>query len=126
MFIKEITLRPKTGSSSKSNASSFYHRPRIYVWPEGETIMENLQNRRGRPYNVYKKEVLPALFRVLGLRDITVGWSQKAGCTMCPCSPGFIVKDGNVPWDIHVTVTDDRVAELVIKGRPQDVLAIRS
>ena len=125
MYIKEVTLRPKTGSSSKPNAGDFYHRPRIYVDIEGESIRENLQNRRERPYNVYKKELLPALFRLLGIRDVKVGWSQHAGCS-CPCSPGFIVKEGQLPWNIHVTVTDKPVTDLVIKGSPQDMLAMRS
>jgi hypothetical protein len=37
---------------------------------------------------------------------------------MCPCSPGFIVKEGNVPFDIHVTVTDKyvRANEIEISG----------
>ncbi len=117
--IKSITLRPKTGSSSKHNAQDYYHRPRIYVSPEGETIMENFTSgRHTRPYTQYKQEVLPQLFRALGLdaSSIKVGWSKKAGCTMCPCSPGFIVKDGNVPFDIHVTVTDKYVKEIQING----------
>ncbi len=24
--------------------------------------------------------------------DITLHWSKKAGCSMCPCSPGFIIR----------------------------------
>ena len=117
LYIKKITLRPKSGSSSKRNATDFYHRPRIYVWPEGESIIDNLENRHERPYSIYKKEVLPQLFRALGLKgdDIKVGWSQKAGCS-CPCSPGFIVKSNAVPWDIHVTVTDKFVREIEIGG----------
>jgi hypothetical protein len=119
LSIKSITLHPKTGSSSKPNAASFYHRPRIYVTPEGETVMENFrEGRHTRPYNQYKQEVLPQLFRKLGLEGVKVGWSKKAGCTMCPCSPGFIVKEGNVPFDIHVTVTDKyvRANEIEISG----------
>lgn len=126
MYIKSVMLRPKSGASSKPNATDFYHRPRIYVRPDGETVMENfMEGRHTRPYTLYKQELLPALFRLLGLRDIKVGWSQNAGCS-CSCSPGFIVKEGNVPFDIHVTVTDKPVAELIIKGRPQDMLAMRS
>lgn len=39
-----------------------------------------------------------------------VQWSQHAGCSMCPCSPGFIVKGDNLmgpngqPADIFVDV----------------------
>ena len=125
MYIKEVTLRPKSGSSSKRNATDFYHRPRIYVHLDGETILENLENRTERPYTVFKTEVLPPLFRLLGLRNVKAGWSQRAGCS-CPCSPGFIVKEDATPCDIHVTVTDKPVAEIVIKGRPQDLLAMHN
>ena len=124
MYIKSITLRQKSGSSSKPNAGSFFHRARIYISPEGETVMENLvEGRHTRPYTIYKKDVLPQLFRMLGLGGvhdldrIKVGWSKKAGCTMCPCSPGFIVKAGNVPYDIYVTVTDKYVKQVEIKGK---------
>ena len=118
LSIKSITLRPKSGASSKPNATSFYHRPRIYISPDGETVMENFtEGRHTRPYTQYRKDVLPALFRKLGLdaSSIKAGWSQKAGCS-CPCSPGFIVNKGEVPWDIHVTVTDEYVREIEISG----------
>ena len=76
---------------------------RIYVWPQGESILENLENRKQRPYTVYKKEVIPAVLEKMGMpADTKVRWSQYAGCD-CPCSPGFIV-DGDSRRDVHVTV----------------------
>lgn len=76
---------------------------RIYVWPQGESILENLENRRQRPYTAYKKEVIPAVLEKMGLpADTKVRWSQYAGCS-CPCSPGFIV-DGDSRRDVHVDV----------------------
>lgn len=64
---------------------------RVHVFTKGESILENLQNRRQRPHTVYKKEVIPAVLAAMGLpADTKVRWSQKAGCT-CGCSPGFIV-----------------------------------
>lgn len=117
LSIKSITLRPKTGSSSKDNAKAFYHRARIYIRPDGETVMENfLEGRHTRPYKLYKAEVLPQLFRKLGLAATKVNWSQKAGCNMCPCSPGFIVNEGEVPFDIHVTITDKYVGAIELNG----------
>lgn len=107
MYITKITLRPKTGSSSKPNAHNYFHRARIYVTPANETVMENLvHGRHTRPYNQFKKDILPKLFKMLGLHNVEAGWSQKAGCSTCPCSPGFIVKSDNVPYDIFVTFTD--------------------
>ena len=76
---------------------------RLYVWPKGETLFENLQNRRQRPYNVYKKEVLPEVWKQLGVDPLRVRWSRYAGCS-CPCSPGFIVEGGLFGKDVHVTV----------------------
>lgn len=112
IYLKSITLRPCSGAGPRDSNS----RPRIYITPEGETIRENfLHGRHNRPYTLYKKEVLPQLFRKLGLNPETVSWSQKAGCS-CPCSPGFIVRSWDIPYDIHVTVTDQYVAQTKING----------
>lgn len=114
LYIKKITLRKCSGAGPRDSNS----RPRIYIHPEGETIHENLQNRRDRPYTIYKKEVLPQLFRTLGLNPKKLGWSQKAGCTMCPCSPGFVVQSRDIPFDIHVTVVEKYVTGgVVIEGK---------
>lgn len=65
---------------------------RVYIFPQGETLLDNLQNRRSRPFNEYRKQVMPAVLKALGLPATTkVRWSQYAGCS-CPCSPGFIVE----------------------------------
>jgi hypothetical protein len=90
---------------------------KIYIWIAKETIIENLINRRNRPYTNYKKEVIPQLMKRLkkespkvyeNLKDVKWGWNKNCGCTMCPCSPGFV---GNVRKDypnnvytIHVDV----------------------
>lgn len=70
----------------------FHKATRVYIHPQGETLMDNLMNRRTRPYNEYRKQVMPAVIQALGLPAGTkVKWSQYAGCS-CPCSPGFIVE----------------------------------
>ena len=69
----------------------FGKKTRVYVFPKGESLMDNLMNRKARPYTVYKKEVLPEVFRAMGLPENTKAkWSQYAGCS-CPCSPGFVL-----------------------------------
>ena len=80
-------------------------RPRIYFFPEGATLRENLRNRHDRPHKVYR-EFLPEVLRSLGLpEDAKVSWSQKAGCP-CGCSPAFIVKDPRLSdYRRHVYVT---------------------
>lgn len=64
--------------------------PRMYVSVADETLLDNLMNRTRRPYNVYKTMIhSSAIDQVLNLDGMR--WSQKAGCTLCPCSPGFII-----------------------------------
>jgi hypothetical protein len=81
---------------------------RIYIWPEGETLQENLNNRRSRPLGLYRESAFKALDNLkINRSKLSVKWSQKAGCG-CGCSPGFIV-DGWDPTldgkDLHVTIT---------------------
>ena len=60
---------------------------RIHVFPKGETLIEQLHNRRNRPISVFRDIVLK------NVPEISTGdikWSQTAGCS-CGCSPGFIV-----------------------------------
>jgi hypothetical protein len=88
---------------SYANWRDYSKQTRIYVWPRGETIMQNLMNRKQREHTVYKKEVIPSVLEAMGLpADTKVRWSQYAGCS-CPCSPGFIV-DGDSRRDVHVEV----------------------
>jgi len=63
--------------------------PRLYIEVGDETILENLENRRRRPYNVYKKMIAASgIGSVLNLEGLR--WSRHAGCKMCACSPGFV------------------------------------
>jgi hypothetical protein len=97
--VKNIQIRDRNTAPYKD----WVKQTRIYVWPQGESIMDNLMNRKQRPHTTYKKEVIPAVLEKMGLpADTKVRWSQYAGCS-CPCSPGFIV-DGDSRRDIHVDV----------------------
>ena len=113
MKITEI----KTFSPCPSISGSIHSIPRtrLYVWPKGETILENLANRHQRPYTTYKKVIVPEVLRRLGItEDVKVRWSSKCGCTMCPCSPGFFIDVKDQSWnpspsgwankEIHVTI----------------------
>lgn len=105
MKIKEITFRMRSGNGSRCLDTA---RARVYIHIDGESILQNLQDRRIRPYNVYKKEVLPLLAAQLGfdVSTLDLRWSQRAGCS-CPCSPGFVDHSHRLARDIHVTITDD-------------------
>lgn len=88
---------------------------RIYVWPKGETILENLENRRSRPVSIMRplvkqlvEELDPVSPNIMSGARYTIRWSQKAGCR-CGCSPGFIL-DGWGPklsgYDVHVDMVE--------------------
>lgn len=79
-------------------------RPAVYFFLDGENVLQNLSDRRSRPYDDFKK-VLDQALEMAGLTNIKasdLGWSQYAGCT-CPCSPGFIAK--HAPLNVNVFVT---------------------
>ena len=106
----EITIKSIQFRKADRHAGSF-RKTRIFIHPTGESVMEHLCNRTGRPHQEFRKQVLPELFRRFDLpEDTKVQWSQHAGCSMCPCSPGFIVKGDNLmgpngqPADIFVDV----------------------
>jgi len=95
---------------------------RVYVNFTGDKagVLENLVNRTNRPWQTVKPAVVKALqdagYDATGLR-----WSQKAGCSMCPCSPGFLMPKvhGHDIWmDLNenvqaaVPISDDGIARL--------------
>jgi hypothetical protein len=97
---------------------SYNEEPRIYVsGGVAETVLDDLQNRRRRPWTLWKK-MLPDVLTACGVSLNLEGlrWSKNAGCTMCPCSPGFVIQKqtiglsaGNPPvanWDVWVKIKD--------------------
>ncbi len=87
-------------------------KPRVYLWPEDESVMDNFFRRWARPVKAYR-EVMPAVLKKAGLEDtVKFRWSQKAGCS-CGCSPGFILQMSKYSnFDIHA---DIKVVEGVVK-----------
>jgi hypothetical protein len=79
-----------------------------YFFLVGESIMENLANRRSRPNKEFKK-LLPEVFRGTRFENlwneghIKANWSQKCGCS-CGCSPGFRLT-GLYGYNIFVDVS---------------------
>ena len=118
MNIQEIMLAKRTGGAA-FRKSHMVPKARVYIHIDGETLWQNLNDRRSRPYTAYRNEVLPQLGKLLGI-DISrldLRWSQKAGCSMCPCSPGFIDQNHLLTRDVHVTITDAAVERVRIKGK---------
>lgn len=93
-------------------------KPRLYVGIESETVLENLENRTRRPSGLYREMVKQEFANLdwfgIHLNLDEMRWSQKAGCSMCPCSPGFILSDRSFHfrdfsayrYDVWVTMVD--------------------
>lgn len=87
----------------------------LHFFLEGENILENLKNRRCRPYTTYRT-LFSEIEKRLGLKEhIQASWSQYAGCK-CGCSPAFIIKNahelGLYRKCIYVTITNSLQTEL--------------
>lgn len=80
-------------------------KPRVYVSPKGETVLENFAKRTERPITTYRHAAKQAL-KELGIEG-QLRWSQKAGCS-CGCSPGFVLStDEDGRFDIFVEILDE-------------------
>lgn len=69
-------------------------KPRLYVYGDKFDVIEDLTNRCRRPHGLYRQEVRD-LFEQLNVPIDIEGmrWNQNAGCSMCPCSPGFVLPE---------------------------------
>jgi len=86
-----ITISKPTANPQSQDGKRRFKKSRLYIFTKGETILDDLANRRSRPHQMYKS-LLPQIFQALDLPVKPVRWSQYCGCT-CPCSPGFIIDD---------------------------------
>jgi hypothetical protein len=117
LYPKSNTMKINTFSIRKEynrKGEPYKLRNKIFVFVANETLLENIINRRNRPYNIYKKEVIPMVMERLKkkhpdfyeeLKDTKWSWNKNCGCSMCPCSPGF-VGDSHGFFEIQVEITD--------------------
>ena len=121
MKFEIVSLSAIYEPSFKRKGEPYKYSNKLYIWPQGESVVDNLFNRRNRPSKVWKEEVIPALMSKLaevnpevyeGVKNEEWGWRQKCGCT-CPCSPGFVGKGGG-SYVISATVNflEEKVADL--------------
>lgn len=85
--------------------------PRVYFTHAAESVLENLANRTSRPIAGYRR-LIPDVLRMMSLPAGTGHrWSRNAGCSMCPCSPGFILDGVPHPsrFDLWVEVAGEQV-----------------
>lgn len=98
MQIAKITRRDHRDRRVRSRSKT-----RVFVHLKGESIRNDIVNRRTRPAKLWKPFAVRAA-EAMGLKFESLSWSQKAGCK-CGCSPGFIVKgDHRSGFDVHVTL----------------------
>jgi hypothetical protein len=98
--ILKVSSRPIRRKPGRRAGSE---RPAVYFFLDGENLMQNLQDRRSRPYDLFKQVLDKALIEAgQACRGTDLSWSQYAGCT-CPCSPGFIAKEGGLTANVYVT-----------------------
>jgi hypothetical protein len=110
MEIQKIEIR-RDGRRFKEKKKSS---PKIYIFIENETLMRNLMNRRDRPYKTYKEHIIPDVMDSISktdpnlferIKDVNWHWDKNCGCSLCPCSPGFIGEGAySEPSDIYVTI----------------------
>jgi hypothetical protein len=102
--------------------------PRIYVSTESqeaETVADDMNNRTRRPHVIWRGAV-KRMFADAGVEKYIVGlrWDQHAGCSMCPCSPGFVVqRTEDAPfqrYDIYVTLRNTACVDESKPGRLED------
>lgn len=92
------------------------HHNKLYICPSNESVVDNFLNRHNRPYEIYKKDLLPMVMDKIKtdypkeyetIKNTKWSWSQNCGCSACPCSPGFISDKRTIDfivYDIHVNV----------------------
>lgn len=109
--IQKVEIRNTNLMSRRGERNSMA--PKMYIFIKDESLIDNLMNRRDRPYNEYKKHIIPKVMKVIQtqdpalydkLKDSKWSWDKYNGCTMCPCSPGFVVKGKYETVDIFVSI----------------------
>jgi hypothetical protein len=119
VIITERTFYPN------SSRRAYMSKPRIYVSSDAPLdVLEDLTNRRRRPFKQWRKGAVAALAESgLGVDTTKMGWDQQAGCG-CGCSPGFVLDNHNAItyggttfkyYDVMVSLTE---APMVDEEKP--------
>lgn len=91
---------------------------RLYVSDDRPfDLREDLANRTRRPVDAWRAAARLAL-TLVGWDFERMTWSQYAGCSSCPCSPGFILEDGHRRgWSVLVKVPHVATVDLTKPAR---------
>lgn len=95
--MKITNIKVKVRREYNRKGEKHKDRNKLYIFPTGENVMENLANRKQRPYTTWKKEIIPLVMEQIKqnhpeeyemIKGSKWSWDQFCGCK-CPCSPGF-------------------------------------
>lgn len=117
------------GGTSRPDRYSKAVKGRMYISnrDEGFTLYESIMARGSEPHRWYRKHLLPIVAEVLKQnnigRDVKFSWSRKAGCGMCPCSPGYVIS-GLDYYEIWVSFGLDDDFLLQVDGEIADWNAV--
>lgn len=65
--------------------------------PRGDAAVDAECDRWNRAYvRIARDAAQEALAEAFGIDGVKMRWDRNAGCSMCPCSPGFVVSDERV------------------------------
>lgn len=88
------------------------HRGRVIVFADSKrpftsgNILDDFAWRRSHEMPYPTKEILKVIspeLKKYGISPTRITYNKKAGCSMCPCSPGYVVYDGSL-------ITGQRIA----------------
>lgn len=68
----------------------------------GESVWEHLNNRHNRDWQTLKP-IVAGLLWANGIAFEKLSWDKHAGCKMCACSGGFVIK-GHTGQDFWLSV----------------------
>ena len=101
----ELTISERPRNFWHMTNREYNAKTRLYILHVGESILDNFGfGRDTRPTEFYRKNILPHLRRSLNLDGVKMTWNRKAGCAMCPCSPGYVL-DSHARKDFYVSVS---------------------
>ena len=116
--IKVAEVKPESTPRKYSDGRGRSYWPsapsRVFV-DYGEDVWTHLENRRTRDYNTLRPLIAEKL-REQGVKFDKLRWDRYAGCSMCPCSGGFVIEG---PWESRgidywaTVITIDLEAELI-------------
>jgi hypothetical protein len=85
----------------------------------GENVWEHLANRRSRDYNTLRP-LIAAKLSEMGIKFEKLSWNRYAGCDMCPCSGGFVLKDGEVGIDYWAKIETVESPDVSVCSHPTE------